>query len=301
MVTVLLKSHDLMSRETIDFINALREFRQRLQAGQVRMLLPRSEGLWENRPGFFYHLEAELFLQTDGGCEFRFPRQKFDLLPGDILLVPPGMPHHERILPHRGERFRNFVVTCRAHMATFHQAGSPPGGVPQPFVERRLKLPDPDFYFHLIQTIAEWRGCRREELRTITDALAETLLQKLLSDLEITPLEAEPEELPFQVSHKTLLAKNYLDENFPSRFPDVMETARAVGCSPNYLSTLFHREMGVTIKEYVNDLKFQYARHMLETSNFNISEIAGSCGFGDVSYFARKFRERFGKNPSQLR
>lgn len=290
-----------MGQETIDFINALQEFLHLLHAGKVRMLLPRSEGLWENRPGFFYHLEAELFLQTNGGCEFQFPRQKFDLLPGDLLLVPPGMPHHERILLRRNDPFRNFVVTCRAHMATLHQAGCPTGGSPQPFVERRLKLPDPDFYFHLIQTIAEWRGGSRDELHTISNALAEVLVLKLLRDLEITPLEAEPEQLSPQLSHKTLLAKNYLDENFPSRFPDVAETARAVGCSPNYLSTLFHREMGVTIKEYVNDLKFQYARHMLENSNFNISEIAGSCGFGDVSYFARKFRGRFGKNPSELR
>ncbi|UKI30774.1 MAG: cupin domain-containing protein [Lentisphaeria bacterium] len=57
-----------------------------------RTILPRSEGMWEKIPGSAYHLEPELFLQLQGGCEFRFPRQTVLLRRGDLLLIPPGLP-----------------------------------------------------------------------------------------------------------------------------------------------------------------------------------------------------------------
>ena len=293
--------YGIMTTRNDEFHEAVDGFLRRIETGEFRFLLPDDRGLWENRPGYLYHLETELFLQTGGGCEFRLPYRAFDLRSGDILLIPPGMPHKEKACSKNGCPFRNFVLTTSLREATFHMAaGASEPSVP--WVARRIVLRNADFYFHLNQTLAVLRSGEPESAGGgLRGHLLAALLLQLRRELDILPEKSpEPEPHP-RLSLKTRLAKKYIDANFPSRFPDVPEIARAANCSPNYLSGLFRRETGMTIKEYVNALKFDYARKMLETGRFNVSEVAGSCGFNDISYFARKFRERFGLKPSELR
>ena len=75
------------------------------------------------------------------------------------------------------------------------------------------------------------------------------------------------------------------------------------GLSPRYVQILFEEE-GNTFTEFVLDERLFQAHKMLASSRScgrKISDIAYSCGFGDVSYFNRKFRARFGASPSEIR
>ena len=44
----------------------------------------------------------------------------------------------------------------------------------------------------------------------------------------------------------------------------------------------------------------QQAKLLLETSTFNISEIAYQVGFNDPAYFARAFKKQYGKTPTNF-
>lgn len=266
-------------------------------------LLPRSEGLWENIPGSFYHLEPELFLQLQGGCEFRFPRQVIQLRRGEMLLIPPGLPHAEKGNNCDGAPFANFVLMSGRNHVSLHLACADRSRLPDIYYV--VPLEEPLFYRGILHALSVWADHRDRRCEEIRCHLRSALLKKIRLDLELRT--AGPHSGPTGGTRAEALhplaqrAKRYLDENFPNRFPDVAETARAIGCSPNYLSSLFRRAHGVTVKEYVNTLKFNYARRMLEESSYNVSEIAGSCGFNDVTYFSRQFRERFGYTPTQIR
>ena len=268
-----------------------------------RTILPRNEGMWEKIPGSAYHLEPELFLQLQGGCEVRFPRQTVLLRRGDLLLIPPGLPHAERSNNCDGTPFANFVLMTRSSHASLHLACA--GRDHLPVVYHVLPLEEPPFYCGILQALSAWADHRDRRCEEIRDHLRRALLEKLRLDIELRlagPRKGQTVHTVIESFHPLAhRAKRYIDENFPNRFPDVTETAHAIGCSPNYLSSLFLRAHGVTVKEYVNTLKFNYARRMLEESSYNVSEIAGSCGFSDVIYFSRQFRARFGYTPSQLR
>lgn len=268
-----------------------------------RTVLPRTEGMWENTPDSVYHLEPELFLQLQGGCEFRFPRQTVLLRRGDLLLIPPGLPHAERSNNCDGAPFANFVLMTSSNHASLHLACA--GRDCLPAVYHILPLEEPLFYRGILQALSAWADHRDRRCEEIRDHLRTALLEKLRLDIELRlacPRRDQPAHTVTETLHPLAQrAKRYIDENFPNRFPDVAATAHAIGCSPNYLSSLFRRAHGVTVKEYVNALKFNYAHRMLEESSYNVSEIAGSCGFSDVIYFSRQFRERFGYTPSQLR
>jgi AraC-like DNA-binding protein len=73
--------------------------------------------------------------------------------------------------------------------------------------------------------------------------------------------------------------------------------------TPRYVQMLFEHE-GTTFTEFVCNERLALARRMLaspRSTGRKIADIAYSCGFGDVSYFNRKFRQRFGSAPGELR
>ena len=58
---------------------------------------------------------------------------------------------------------------------------------------------------------------------------------------------------------------------------------------------------GRTPTQYINDLRLARAALLLTTTPLTIIEIAGECGFGQLSYFYRQFQHRFGLPPSAYR
>ena len=69
----------------------------------------------------------------------------------------------------------------------------------------------------------------------------------------------------------------------------------------SYLSSLFHRETGMTITEYVTSRRIQRAANLLLTSHIPVKTVAKQVGINDVNYFGRLFKKQFGQTPSQYR
>lgn len=83
----------------------------------------------------------------------------------------------------------------------------------------------------------------------------------------------------------------------------VAEVARRQALTPRYVHMLFEDE-GSTFSEYVVAQRLARAYRMLtdpRRAHETISAIAMSVGFGDLSYFNRTFRRRFGATPTEIR
>ncbi len=77
--------------------------------------------------------------------------------------------------------------------------------------------------------------------------------------------------------------------------------AAAANVSPIYFSTLFRKETGNTLTEYVNGKRTEYAKHLLKTTNLQIGTVALNCGILDFHYFCRIFKKATGKTPTEYR
>lgn len=71
--------------------------------------------------------------------------------------------------------------------------------------------------------------------------------------------------------------------------------------SPSYLSTVFHKETGMTVTDYINKTRIRQSLILLNTTMLSIGEIAARCGFGDANYFSRIFRKLQGQSPKDYR
>ncbi|MGN0425319.1 MAG: helix-turn-helix domain-containing protein [Acetatifactor sp.] len=74
-----------------------------------------------------------------------------------------------------------------------------------------------------------------------------------------------------------------------------------LGVNPNYFATLFRKECGCTLTEYVNGQRIDRAYVLLKKTGKPVQEIASECGFSDANYFIRLFKRRTGLTPNQYR
>jgi len=81
--------------------------------------------------------------------------------------------------------------------------------------------------------------------------------------------------------------------------PSLTETASLININPNYFSQKFREETGKSYVSYLTERKLKYAKRLLKSGEFSITEICFASGFNSVSNFLRVFKEKTGKSPSQ--
>ena len=59
--------------------------------------------------------------------------------------------------------------------------------------------------------------------------------------------------------------------------------------------------MGVSVQQYINQIRMKKAKQMLQETTLRSSEIAEMVGFLDYNSFGKMFRRIYGKTPSQVR
>ena len=91
---------------------------------------------------------------------------------------------------------------------------------------------------------------------------------------------------------------DYIHDNLHNRIT-VEDLANLVELNPSYLSRLFKKEAGVSISDYIRDLKIDAAKNMLLYSDFTPSQIATILAFPDQSYFTDVFRKYVGVTPKK--
>lgn len=81
----------------------------------------------------------------------------------------------------------------------------------------------------------------------------------------------------------------------------VDEIAKEFNFSKSYISHMFKKKSGRTLKEYCNILKINDAKVLLESSNISVTEIAQMSGFNNFSYFINVFKNMTGVTPLKWR
>lgn len=77
--------------------------------------------------------------------------------------------------------------------------------------------------------------------------------------------------------------------------------AKELNVNSSYLSSLFKKETGSTLTDYISHRRIRHARHLLENTRLQIQTVAQLCGFEDVHYFSKIFKKQAGQTPKQYR
>ena len=142
------------------------------------------------------------------------------------------------------------------------------------------------------------------------------LLEEYAAKIELISSQAGFMSLLKEMIRKyTLLVKNHSLKGYSMHIRKVITAinqdltedlslktqAEALNVNPSYLSTLFKKETGMTLTDYVNNKRIEYALLLLNSTDMQIQTIALYCGIPDVNYFTKVFKKIVGKTPKEYR
>ena len=91
------------------------------------------------------------------------------------------------------------------------------------------------------------------------------------------------------------LMKNYRDEVNLKKLADLVSMAEGSLCR------FFKENMGITLFEYLNKIKVEFACKLLMDPDLSILEVCLDSGFNNLSHFNKQFRKATGISPSEYR
>ncbi len=134
----------------------------------------------------------------------------------------------------------------------------------------------------------------KKDVEYYCDAMS--VLYKILSLLKRQ--EDSIIENPHYIKIKT--GVDYLNTNFCDNEINFEYVASLCNMSYSYFRRLFNESMKVSPSKYVINKKIEYAKELLLSKHYNVSEVSDIVGFRDVYYFSHAFKNITGVSPSKL-
>lgn len=103
-----------------------------------------------------------------------------------------------------------------------------------------------------------------------------------------------------QKKHPSIIDRicKYIEENDDIRLESV---ASYFNYSKEHISRSFHKELGISYRDYCNGIKMKKATILLSSENISTKEISAMLGYSDDSSFIRAFKKKYGITPSVFR
>jgi len=105
-----------------------------------------------------------------------------------------------------------------------------------------------------------------------------------------------------QIKHSDVVFKttNYIKRNCAEKLSlDLL--AQEVFLSKSYLSSVFKKEMGMSLTAYITKVRVEKSKKLLLEDNASLATISSQCGFKDQSYFTKVFKKEIGVSPKRFR
>lgn len=99
-----------------------------------------------------------------------------------------------------------------------------------------------------------------------------------------------------QVQQAIREAMDYITMNCHKQMDPAM-VAQHLHYNPDYFASLFRKQTGMTITQYLNKMRIELAKRLMVNENVSIKEAAYSSGFQDEKYFMRIFKRHEGMTP----
>jgi len=126
-------------------------------------------------------------------------------------------------------------------------------------------------------------------------------IKKAQQQLSAREIEMKQEKSTGQLNSDTIeRMKQYIEEHLSQEITR-KELAEFAGFNQEYLSTLFKKETGDTLSEYIQKKRLSVAKKLLKQTNLPISLISQECGYETLSYFSNVFRQKVGMSPREYR
>lgn len=118
------------------------------------------------------------------------------------------------------------------------------------------------------------------------------IMDENIDRIDISKLKSQEQHI--------IKAMSYIGNNFNANI-SVNEVAKNISLNPQYLTKIFRKVLGITLKEYITIKKLEIANDWLYNTNLKIAFICEKIGFNDWKYFIKVYKKYYGVTPNQNR
>jgi len=163
----------------------------------------------------------------------------------------------------------------------------------------RALIPQDPAMSGLIFRVFEELAGRKEGYKQMCRALVQELLVYICRNYveEIVPVRESARRKKELERLDAVL--QYIDAHYADPLPNA-ELAEVMCLSEGRFDHLFGKSMGCPPRQYINDIRLEKAKKLLESHNMTTTEVAEMVGFRDYNHFGRLFRKKFGCTPSAV-
>ncbi len=238
-----------------------------------------SKGRVLNEYQVHYITEGQGVLETSFG--------KFKISPGSIMITYPGVWHRFKPLKKTGwvENYIGFEgeMAHKIFESSFFEKA-------KPIIHCHIREELIDSYYKIFQLVQE----ERPYFQFIASGMIIKLLGYIVSlqtqqDFHGKHIHSVIEKVRFRL-------RDHVEDNI-----SFSQVALENNVGYSYFRKMFKKYTGLSPKQYLLQLKIMRAKELLVNSNMTIKEIGYRLGFHSVHYFSRIFKEKTGRNPSELR
>ena len=247
--------------------------------------------MYNNRAHNHSHDFYEFFYVISGEVSHIMQKQTEVLSAGDLRFMPIGTRHE--IVPTKNSVQRDVLIDksffdsiCqllfmneKILIENFHAK------------KVRLTIHEVTEFERILTDFAKQGNVQKKQ------CIALELVAKLMSKFQdsLTPSD---EATSYPDIIKKILASLSLPENLGKK---VTKLIAKFGYSPIYISRLFKRYVGVTISDYMKDVRLSHAAYYLENTNYSLQQICNLVGLDNLSYLNKIFKQKYGTTPIKYR
>jgi transcriptional regulator GlxA family with amidase domain len=243
-----------------------------------------------------------------GGGKLILEGQHYETQKGDLFFIKPGM-QVQGIAGYFSYNLGFDPVYSESREYCYHS------NIPFWASDDLTRLPDGDFFDDLPY---QYHTAKFDEFEPLFSQIRQKFLndpqanQPYMKSLLLQILNLVYDELDSNLSRdlgirsddhnyqRVMNSKLFIDSNLGGKLT-LENLARQFGTSPAFFVKVFKKIMGITPFEYIIEGRLTKARMLLTTTtSLSINEVASSCGFENISYFYRLFKQRFEITPVQF-
>ncbi len=240
------------------------------------------------------HDYYEVFLTLGGSATHYINDSYFPVTRGYLIFIR-DRDVHDYMCSEEGFEFLNLTFTAETLQELFDYLGD---GIDK---QSLLEAQNPPTV-RLSEAETSRLHMRLAELNTVNfsdKAKLKTKMRSLLAEIFTTYFMTLPEEnsaIPFWLEsayEKMKMPKNFIKGK--QKFYELCGRTR------EHASRSLSKYYGVTISEYINDLRLCYAANLLNASNLSATDVCYECGFKNLSWFYVEFEKKFGVSPGKYK
>ena len=251
-----------------------------------------------------WHDELEAVVVSQGEVQVAAAGETFTVSAGEGFFISSRVLHNVRDQVGRGFRLRSVVFHPRL------VGGSADSVFWQDYLLPLLS-PGAPAYVRLDRAVSwkrealaaiesAWRSAEREPpgfAFQIRAALSELVFQ-LVTHLPVEPRLLSEKALRDEERIKAMM--RFIQAHYAQELT-IAQIAASASVSESECLRCFHSTIGTTPIQYLRQLRVQKAAELLAHTDWKVSDIAERCGFREMSYFTKTFRELKGCTPSSYR